>query len=198
MSVFIKFCELVSHWYGTSVQYVPRRFTCLVPTTFYSSISCHDYGYQWGCCSQRLELKGQSHYVAWFLWYNFVICVTSIRDLNSVFMKLTHLYPHLAKQNGNLLASTKFQQFLAYFKWHFMPKIGWPNQTLEMVQIKMTFNEDDLKILKVEYLSSHWLDPTQIWNISRMTKFKFTEISIEDDSKGRWTQNVKSGRLYFS
>ena len=26
--------------------------------------------------------------------------------------------------------------------------------------------EDDLKILKVEYLSNHWLDVTQIWNLS--------------------------------
>ena len=68
-----------------------------------------------------------------------------------------------------------------------MPKIGWPNQTLEMVQIKMTFNEDDLKILKVEYLSSHWLDPTQIWNISLLTKMNFSEISIEDDLQWKMT-----------
>ena len=41
--------------------------------------------------------------------------------------------------------------------------------------------EDDLKILKADYLSSYWLDPTQIQKISLMTKLNFTEMSIEDD-----------------
>jgi hypothetical protein len=35
--------------------------------------------------------------------------------------------------------------------------------------------EDDLKILKVEYLSNHWSDLPQIWNLSLedQTKIKF-------------------------
>ena len=42
------------------------------------------------------------------------------------------------------------------------------NQRLQMCQMKMTSNggrpkmEDDLKILKVKYLSNHWSDRTQI------------------------------------
>ena len=47
--------------------------------------------------------------------------------------------------------------------------------------------EDDLKILKVEYLSSYWLDPTQSRNISLWTKLNFKEISIEDNLKRKMT-----------
>ena len=62
-------------------------------------------------------------------------------------------------------------------------------------QTKMinTWNDDDLKIFKVEYLSNHWSDLPQILNlrsgdqtkIKKMLKFKTT-------SNGRWPQkNLK-------
>ena len=46
------------------------------------------------------------------------------------------------------------------------------NQRIQRCQMKITSNgrwpkmEDDLKIWKVEYLSDHWSDLTQIWNLS--------------------------------
>ncbi len=46
------------------------------------------------------------------------------------------------------------------------------NQRIKRCQMKMTSNgrrpkmEDDLKILKVEYLSNHWSDRTHIRNLS--------------------------------
>ena len=41
--------------------------------------------------------------------------------------------------------------------------------------------EDNLKILKAEYLSSHWLDSTQILKNRSDDQSNFTEMSIEDD-----------------
>ena len=49
--------------------------------------------------------------------------------------------------------------------------------------------EDDLKILKVKYLSNHLLDPTQILNLSLndqsllYTFFKWRQPPMEDDLK---------------
>ena len=46
------------------------------------------------------------------------------------------------------------------------------NQSVKRYHMKITCivkrppTEDDLKIWKVEYLSNHWLDLTQIWNLS--------------------------------
>ena len=53
--------------------------------------------------------------------------------------------------------------------------------------------EDDLKILKVEYLSNHLLDHTQILNLSLYDQtiicksFKWRQLPMEDDL------NIKSG-----
>ena len=72
-----------------------------------------------------------------------------------------------------------------------------------MLQMKTTFSgrwplmEDDLKILKADYLSSYWLDPTQIQKISLMTELNCTEISIEDDLQ--WKNELKIIKVeYFS
>ena len=49
--------------------------------------------------------------------------------------------------------------------------------------------EDDLKILKVDYLSNHLLDPTQIFNLSLHDQaifcqsFKWRQPLMEDDLK---------------
>jgi hypothetical protein len=40
--------------------------------------------------------------------------------------------------------------------------------------------EDDLKIWKVEYISNHWLDLTQIWNLSYWDQTK-----VQKGIKGR-------------
>ena len=51
--------------------------------------------------------------------------------------------------------------------------------------------EDDLKILKVEYLSNHWSDLPQILNLSLRDQTKMLEINTT--SNGRWLQNIKIG-----
>ena len=70
--------------------------------------------------------------------------------------------------------------------------------------MKTTFNgrrplmEDDLKIWKVEYLSSHWLDLPQILNINSWDRNRVKKGLDENDLQwktspnGRWPQNIKS------
>ena len=45
--------------------------------------------------------------------------------------------------------------------------------------------EDDLKILKVEYLSNHWSDFPQILNLSSGDQTKIKNTQNEDDLNGR-------------
>ena len=58
--------------------------------------------------------------------------------------------------------------------------------------------EDNLKILKVEYLSNHLLDQNQILNLSLYDKSIYYKYLNEEDitwkmtSHGRWPQNIKS------
>ena len=52
--------------------------------------------------------------------------------------------------------------------------------------------EEDLKILKVEYLSNHWSDFPQILNLSLGDQTKIKNAWNEDDLHGRWPQNIKS------
>ena len=73
-------------------------------------------------------------------------------------------------------------------------------------QMKTTSNgrcpsmEEDLKKWKVEILSNHWSDLTQIWYLSYLVKPEctFTKISNKNDlqwkttSNGRKPQNIKS------
>ena len=56
--------------------------------------------------------------------------------------------------------------------------------------------EDDLKILKVEFLSNDWLDFPQIWNLSSgdQTKSKMLDLkktSIEDVLNNNWLDPPK-------
>jgi hypothetical protein len=67
------------------------------------------------------------------------------------------------------------------------------NQGVQRYQMKTTSNgrwpltEDDLKIWKVEYLSNHWMDLTQIWNLSKKDQtrvykgIKWRQPLMEDD-----------------
>jgi hypothetical protein len=47
--------------------------------------------------------------------------------------------------------------------------------------------EDDLKILKVEYLSNHSSDPTQILNLSSRDQTKVKNAWNEDDLEWKTT-----------
>ena len=49
--------------------------------------------------------------------------------------------------------------------------------------------EEDLKILKIEYLSNHWSDLTQIETYAYRTKPKVTKVSNEDDLQWKMTSN---------
>ena len=58
--------------------------------------------------------------------------------------------------------------------------------------------EDDLKIWKVEYLSSHWSDLPQIlninlWDQTKVKKgFNVDDLQWETTFNGRWPQNMES------
>ena len=53
--------------------------------------------------------------------------------------------------------------------------------------------EEDLKILKVEYLSNHWSDFTQILNLSlEGTKPKSQTLERKTTINGRRPENIKS------
>jgi hypothetical protein len=60
-----------------------------------------------------------------------------------------------------------------------------------MLEMKTTSNgrrpsmEDDLKILKVEYLSNHSLDPPQILNLSSGDQIKIKMLEMKTTSDGR-------------
>ena len=47
--------------------------------------------------------------------------------------------------------------------------------------------EDDLRILKVEYLSKHWSDFPQILNVSLGNQTKIKNASNEDDFQWKMT-----------
>ena len=49
--------------------------------------------------------------------------------------------------------------------------------------------EDDLNILKVEYLSNHWLDFPQILKLSLEDQTKIKNSSNEDDLQWKTTTN---------
>ena len=55
--------------------------------------------------------------------------------------------------------------------------------------------QEDLKILKVDYLSNHLLEPTQIYNLSLDDQiilykfFKWRQPSMEDDLQWKKTSN---------
>ena len=65
--------------------------------------------------------------------------------------------------------------------------------------------EDDLKILKVEYLSNHWSEFTQILNLSLGDQTKVTNAWKEDDHQWKkaskyWKLNISetTGRIFIN
>jgi hypothetical protein len=52
--------------------------------------------------------------------------------------------------------------------------------------------EDDLKLLKVEYLSNRSSDPPQILNLSSGVQTKIKMIEMKTTSNGRRPQNIKT------
>ena len=56
--------------------------------------------------------------------------------------------------------------------------------------------EEDLKIFKVEFLSNHWSDFTQILNLSLGDQTEITNAWKEDDHQ--WKKNSKYWKLNIS
>jgi hypothetical protein len=52
--------------------------------------------------------------------------------------------------------------------------------------------EDDLKMLKVEYLSNHSLDHPQILNLRSGDQTKIKMLDMKTTSNGRQPKNIKS------
>jgi hypothetical protein len=52
--------------------------------------------------------------------------------------------------------------------------------------------ENDVKILKVEYLSNHSSDLPQILNLSSVEQAKIKMLEMKTNSNGRRPQNIKS------
>ena len=77
-------------------------------------------------------------------------------------------------------------------------KLTGPNRSKKRFQWRRPSIEDDIKIWKYEYLSSHWSDLSQILSISSWDQTKVKKGFDEDDlqwktiSNGRWPQNMKS------
>ena len=73
----------------------------------------------------------------------------------------------------NILTTTSYgrqppmEDDFKYEKWNisstkFLFKLLWPNQTLKTFKMKTTTLARRPQILKVKYLSKHWLDPPQM------------------------------------
>ena len=91
-----------------------------------------------------------------------------------------------------------FQQPLIRSSWNFKVKIRERKPKWEIVAMKTTSNrrrhpmEDDLKILKVEYLNNNWLNLLQIWNWAPgdQIKIKIKFFEMKTTSNERWPQNI--------
>ena len=68
------------------------------------------------------------------------------------------------KTNSNIKSETTTGQIL--------PNFCWPNQTLQMFQIKTTFNGWQLQISNVKYISKTRSDLPQIGNVSSVDQTK--------------------------
>ena len=92
------------------------------------------------------------------------------------------------------------QQPLIGSSSNFKLKLRGPNQNQKYLKWRRPPMEDDLKILKVEYLSNHWSDLPQILNWSSGDQIKIKNAwngrrpPMEDDlhSNRRRPQNIKS------
>ena len=82
---------------------------------------------------------------------------------------------------GDNLESWTSEQPLIGVSSNFKLKLGRPNQNKKSLNWKQLPMEDDLKILKNEYISNHWSDFCQILNISLGDQPKLTKWL-----KGRW------------
>ena len=107
------------------------------------------------------------------------------------------------RQPQNLKSGISQQPLVGSYSNSNLKLIG-STQIVHRYQIKMTSNvkqpptEDDLKIWKVEYLSIHWSDLTQIWNCSYWDQIRlYTGINWgclkrKKTSNGRQPQYMKS------
>ena len=90
---------------------------------------------------------------------------------------------------------------ISNLSWGDQTKIKNPQNEYDL-QWKTTSNgrgppmEEDLKILKVEFLSNHWSDFTQILNLSLGDQTKITNAWKEDDHQ--WKKTSKYQKLNIS
>ena len=84
---------------------------------------------------------------------------------------------------------------------NFKLKLIWTYQTINIIQMKTTSNGRWPQISKIKYLSNHWSDLAQIWNLSsnNQTKlykcFKWRWPQIEDNLKyKKWNISATPGR----
>ena len=91
------------------------------------------------------------------------------------------------------------------FKWKWPPmepmiaslpksklKHRWPNQTLQMIQVKLTTNERRPPIMKVKYINiSCWI-LSQFITWALVIKPNLTNVSNENDLQWKMTSNINS------
>ena len=71
-------------------------------------------------------------------------------------------------------------------------KLRGPNQNRKCLKWRRPPMEDELKILKAEYFSNHWLDLPQISNLSSGTKPESRMLLMKTTSNWKLPQNMKS------
>ena len=71
---------------------------------------------------------------------------------------------------------------------NFKLKLRGLNQKLKCLKWRQQPKEDDLKILKVKYISSHWLNLSQILKLSSGDQNKINMLEMKTTSNGRRPQ----------
>ena len=84
------------------------------------------------------------------------------------------------------------QQPLIGSSSNFKLKLRGTNQNIKYSKWRWPPMEDDLKMLKVEYLSNHSSDPPQILNLRSGDQTKIKMLDMKTTSNGRRPQNIKS------
>ena len=84
------------------------------------------------------------------------------------------------------------QQPLIGSSSNFKLKLRGPNKNNKCLKWRQLPMEDDLKILKIEYLSNHSSDPPQILNLRSGDQTKIKMLEMKMTSNGRRPQNIKS------
>ena len=90
-------------------------------------------------------------------------------------------------RHPSIIKSWISQQPLIGSSSNFRPKLRGANRIKKYLKWRRPPIEDDLKILKVEYLSNHWSDLPQILNLSSGDQTKIKNAWNEDDLQWKTT-----------